>query len=184
MINKIAEAYKRWRHTRGYGVHSPFAYRMVKMVICPGMGYGWYGDAAIDVAADTSEDFRRRKQARMLLRLACFMRTERVYLPVSNRSGLLTTALHCYDSRVRIEKKRCDLEECDMICTHGDHLDKETLCRLISRQGIVIVASDLPEGWPEEIFGSLPAGLMFRGKRNMIAINRPEMQKLCYTISI
>lgn len=38
----FAEWYKRLRHGRGYGVHSPLAYRMVREVLCPSDAYGYY----------------------------------------------------------------------------------------------------------------------------------------------
>lgn len=38
----LAEWYKRLRHGRGYGVHSPLAYRMVREVLCPSGAYGYY----------------------------------------------------------------------------------------------------------------------------------------------
>lgn len=36
------EWYKRWRHSRGYGVHSPSAYRLVMEVIRPSTLYAYY----------------------------------------------------------------------------------------------------------------------------------------------
>ena len=48
MWHLISETYKRWRHTRGYGVHSPFAYSLVKEVVRPGRKYGHYGYEEID----------------------------------------------------------------------------------------------------------------------------------------
>lgn len=42
--NSLFSLYKRWRHTRGFGVHSPFAYRMVKEVVSPPRGYAYYAE--------------------------------------------------------------------------------------------------------------------------------------------
>lgn len=40
----LLSLYKRWRHTRGFGVHSPFAYRIVKEVVHPPRGYAYYAE--------------------------------------------------------------------------------------------------------------------------------------------
>ena len=40
-LRKIFLPYLRWRHSKGYGVHSPFAYRLVTDVVRPG-NYGHY----------------------------------------------------------------------------------------------------------------------------------------------
>ena len=36
--------YRRWRHTRGFGVHSPFAFRLVTEAIHPPRGYAYYAE--------------------------------------------------------------------------------------------------------------------------------------------
>ena len=41
-FREIWEGYLRWRHSHGFGVHSPYAYHIVTGVIRPG-DYGYYG---------------------------------------------------------------------------------------------------------------------------------------------
>ena len=43
IFRSISEGYKRARHTCGYGVHSPFAYRMVCRLRLSS-GWGWYAE--------------------------------------------------------------------------------------------------------------------------------------------
>lgn len=43
----LAAAYKRWRHGRGFGVHSPYAYRFVTEVLNPQRNYGYYAYGGI-----------------------------------------------------------------------------------------------------------------------------------------
>ncbi|MDE6288811.1 MAG: hypothetical protein K2M00_08525 [Muribaculaceae bacterium] len=40
----LLRAYKRLRHSRGYGVHSPSAYSLVRDVIRPARGYEYYAE--------------------------------------------------------------------------------------------------------------------------------------------
>ena len=40
----LFDIYKRWRHTRGYGIHSPFAYRLVTEAIRPTRGYSYHAE--------------------------------------------------------------------------------------------------------------------------------------------
>lgn len=69
----LARAYKRWRHRRGYGVHSPFAYRLVRLAIAPGIKYGYYGYHDIEEAllqhGDSVRHRRVELDARLLLGL-------------------------------------------------------------------------------------------------------------------
>ena len=43
----IAGWYKRKKHSRGFGIHSPSAYRMVREVLCPSHHYGYYAYALL-----------------------------------------------------------------------------------------------------------------------------------------
>ena len=38
----LIDNFQRFRHSRGFGIHSPFAYRLVKEAICPQRGYVYY----------------------------------------------------------------------------------------------------------------------------------------------
>ncbi|MDE7382192.1 MAG: hypothetical protein K2N03_08740 [Muribaculaceae bacterium] len=74
--------YRRWRHTRGFGVHSPLAYQCVRRVLIPGRGYSWYAYEDIEIALETlpataqlpGEENRLRQKGRFALRLADFCR--------------------------------------------------------------------------------------------------------------
>ena len=76
MVNPLAhisEAYRRWRHSRGFGVHSPFAYRIVTEALYPRHGYAYYieNDARLS-SADAAEG----RRARALFRLIILLRME------------------------------------------------------------------------------------------------------------
>ena len=81
----MIEAYKRWRHSRGFGVHSPFAYDLVRMAIRPGRGYGYYGYNLIEREAlrlsAASATRRDRCDARLLLGILAQLCIRRLILP-------------------------------------------------------------------------------------------------------
>lgn len=70
-FHQIADRYRRWRHSRGFGVHSPFAYALVKDALYPPHSYTYYleNDARL-----TSENPAEARRARSLYRLAIFLR--------------------------------------------------------------------------------------------------------------
>lgn len=61
----------RWRSARGFGIHSPFAYRFVTQVLHPQGIYGWY---AYRIAADT--------RFRLAVRLLAYFNPSSVALSV------------------------------------------------------------------------------------------------------
>ena len=62
--------WQRLRHGRGFGVHSPSAYRYIREVLCE--RYSYYAYEQIDAVADSLPGGRSR--ARMLLRVAIHAR--------------------------------------------------------------------------------------------------------------
>lgn len=66
----------RWRHTHGYGVHSPLAFRIVKECIRPDAAYAYYADEVAD--HELHDHPRARRQARLLIRLQAQLPTDRL----------------------------------------------------------------------------------------------------------
>lgn len=60
--------YKRWRHGRGFGVHSPLAYALVMDVLRKQHGYAYHAEQAPNLGGGVLCNAR----ARMLVRLAAF----------------------------------------------------------------------------------------------------------------
>ena len=184
MTHRLAEAYKRWRHTRGYGVHSPFAYTVVKEVIRPGRRYAYYGYEDIDCALGRGEGMRARRTARTLLRLAAFLDTDRVFMPNSHDTTLYLTALRAAGSRIHVTSAMQEAETCGLVCSTGDYMPLERLVSLLRQPGRTLALHDAPAGWAATIFDSIGEGLMFYGRKNVLIFSRPDMQKVSYSILI
>lgn len=79
MKSKIFDIIKRWRHTLGYGVHSPLAYSLVKECVRPDFRYAYYSDSITDSAF--ADNYRMRANIRMLVRMLNVLRVSRLYMP-------------------------------------------------------------------------------------------------------
>ncbi|MDE6410135.1 MAG: hypothetical protein K2K81_07845 [Muribaculaceae bacterium] len=174
--------YKRLRHTYGFGVHSPFAYRMVKDVVRPGRGYAWYGYEDIDAGVNSSNaSLKIERQAKMFHRLISFLAPQSLFLP-HGIAPLFHTAAAAADSRMRIERKPKNATECEMIATHETFIPLERLKAHLLTPGHSLVFMNMPSGWADTLFEALPAGLMLHSPQNAILIHRPEMMKVAYAI--
>ena len=75
----LIDTYRAWRHSRGFGVHSPFAYRLIRDALRPPRGYAYYADfypdldPAFDQTQDSGDDSLFIKP-RILLRVALYLR--------------------------------------------------------------------------------------------------------------
>lgn len=184
----LMDRYRRWRHGHGYGVHSPFAYLMVKEVVRPGNGYDYYGyDCINEACAAMPRDHRHRhmrRHARILLRLVARLDIRSAYLPKSSIDGPYVVSLHAANSAIELHCNGTDMNRCDLVLTAGDYIPLDRLHDFISRDGKVIGMYDVPPGWADALFDFLPHGLMLRDHNSFILINRPDMQKLMYLIRL
>lgn len=183
-LGQLSEAYKRLRHTRGHGVHSPFAYRTVKRVISPPRGYAWYGYRAIDEALEGNDPGRMRGEARMLLRLASELGVRKVYLP-SPAPTCYRAALHTAFSGIQIISDSREAGTADLaVCIPSEIEVPRIMEWAESERCPALVLRGYSREECEWIFGVLPEGVMFYGPRNTLIIPHAGMQKVSYSASI
>ncbi len=175
---------KRWRNSHGFGVHSPFGYQLVERVIKCRKGYAYYAYTDIDRCC-RREHYPKSitAEAKMLLRLVCFLNPESFYLPPDS-GKVFQLALKKSNSNLRIVRNPAKADSCDIIATCGNDIPIDTLKGYISSPGKSILLKDAPENWSESLFETMKEGIMIRGKKNTILISRPEMQKISYQMYI
>lgn len=65
----IARRYKRWRHGRGFGIHSPFAYDFITRTLCEKLPYYAY-DSIDALTAERRGTTMSQRRLRLLYRIA------------------------------------------------------------------------------------------------------------------
>lgn len=79
MKPRVSDIVDRWRHTHGYGVHSPLAFRLIRECVHPDDNYAYYADSRIDwIFAD---DKHMRFCLRMLIRLVNELGISDMWMP-------------------------------------------------------------------------------------------------------
>ncbi|MDE6028435.1 MAG: hypothetical protein K2G23_10215 [Muribaculaceae bacterium] len=180
----LGRRYRSLRHTYGFGVHSPFAFRMVKDVVRPGRGYAWYGYEDIEAAVNSGKvSLKMEKQAKMFHRLLAFLNPSSLFLP-QGIDPIFHVAASAIGKDMKIERKPKNAEGCQMIATHKDFISLVRLKDHLSTPGHSIAIMDYPQSWTESLFSALPEGLMLYSRRNAIIIHRREMMKLAYSVMI
>lgn len=185
-------SYRRWRHTRGFGVHSPFAFKLVSDILRLPARYGYYGYTDIEKVAaaerrkrhSANQEYTRKakKEAKLFLRLVAFLNPGTLFLHRSEQTRLLHLAAMQADSHLRILTSEKNIANCRMICTSADSLELEVLLSHITRPGSIILIKDYQAETLKRLFEALPEGLFLYGQRNAILINRPGMMKVSYSI--
>lgn len=181
---RLAEAYKRWRHTHGFGVHSPFAFDLVTTVVRPGSHYAHYGYEDIDNCIVRTSLPGSRRHARMLLRLAAFLDVRSAFLPKDAYSPPFRAALRAANSKMRLTSALAEMHKCQLVCSTGDYVPLHALCGFLTNPGSIVSLRAMHEGWSQALFDALPEGLMLYSKDAAIVVNRPGMQKVSYSIRL
>lgn len=73
--------YKRWRHARGFGIHSPSAYRLVREVLRPGNAYAYYAYEDIGRARRALPNLLSQNELELIFRLLLHFRPASVCIP-------------------------------------------------------------------------------------------------------
>lgn len=171
-MTRFARHVKRWWRSRGHGVHSPFAFRFITMVL-RGRGV-YYASAELEAMPEAEWNT-------LLFKLVCEFEPSEVWA-----DGPLTEcearAIALADSRVRVAEE-----------AEGDRpnrpnkpngANKARLIRLRSGKGDVTAVRDIAR-WPElwsEVRGSLSAGMTFSNGRYGIAVSRPDLPRQDFEI--
>ena len=175
---------KRLRHSHGFGVHSPYAFRFVKSVISPARGYAYYAEEDFEgLLAKEPHRFLMEKEARALLRIAAFTNPRSAYLPAGVHVAF-RFALRAVNSRIQLTESLSKLPDVELAATFTGSQPIETLCEYIAQPGRTLLIRDISTEDTDRIFEAMKEGIMFEGKSNCIFISRPQTRKVRYLMNL
>lgn len=170
----LAESYKRWRHTRGYGVHSTFAYRLLTEAIkCP---YAYYGYADVNRLFDPRQRHcLAAERGRLVLRIAAWLRPES-YALTDSRAVVLKTAMRTGHRKARVASPA---EAALILAPEGSQAFKQL--EEAAKRGASIVAFGITEEESRRVVEEMSEGVAFIARDALILVTRPQTAKAVYT---
>lgn len=165
-MTPLARRVKRWWRSRGHGVHSPFAFRFITMVL-RGRGV-YYASAELEAMPDPAWHS-------LLFKLVCEFEPSQVTadLPFS---AYEFKAIALADSRVTVVHRHRPSAKTDSTCAQ--------MVSMNSPKGDVTIVRDItvaPTLW-NGIIGGMDAGMTFTKGRFGIAVSRPDLPRQDYEI--
>lgn len=184
ILRSLAEKYKRLRHSHGFGVHSPFGYRVVGRVVLLPRGYGYYSERYLERPETGLSDTHELSGCRLLGRLAIETDARSAYIQENLPAGY-ANYLRFIRSDIRLERRPEGADTCALICISGT-AEAEWGARRIgdTNPPAALLALDVDDATARRLCDAMPEGLCLRGKRNLILMPRAEMRKVIYTVKI
>ena len=180
ILSLFSDTLSRKRHSKGFGVHSPFAYRFVTDVIKTGP-YGYYAYDRLE--RDTNLSARETNEARFFIRLAVFLNASRFLLYPGTPRVVKAAAKALGKSVIETDStKKIKFREGDLIVVHDSGLTLETLSEAIDSGASVLALSPSPE-ISDFLSKPLTKGLLLRAKEKILLIPRQEMEYVAYKIA-
>lgn len=176
--------YLRWRHSRGFGVHSPYAYRFVIDVLRPGP-YRLYSYHEVDNYLHKKEkhDFRFEKLIMFTLRMIVFLHAKRIIINTDARVGeIAAKALNLSWVRIK-EKDEFRFKEGDFLIIENSFTSKGLLSEAI-KNGVPIFAINPDSEIRKVLETPIPRGLLLNDPRKIILMPRQEMEYVSYDINL
>ncbi len=182
-FSSLSRFYKRWRHSRGFGVHSPFAYEIVINAVTPGK-YSYYGYEDIEctlLRPDMPHYPHLRHDARLLLRMLVWTGKKRLLVYPATQPMADCVAAAAGVECVGLNAGNSSASHDDMILLRNDMTLPQDLMPFITA-GAAVMALDPSQHAREQVNAGMKNGLILDGKRILIAIPRPEMALTAYSM--
>lgn len=183
----LIELLRRRRATKGYGVHSPLAFRLLKHVIRPQRDVVYYGEEKLARLADVASgavSFRQLQQARVLLRFVAELQPAYVWMSAGmpqifhEAVRMAGCVVRIYDGELFPE----EMSKADMIVAADCKL-KKTELRKIMVPGKSMISFGVAPKKMDQVRSLMKGGVILDGKESIIAVNTRDCDAHIYSIS-
>lgn len=147
----LINRYKCWRHSKGFGIHSPFAYRFITEVVRQHLPYYGYADISSD------------RRLRLLYRLIVYFRPRRVKI-VSSQPTLLEGVIRRASSQTELVSDAPYF----LVADASDCATSDLCSMLIPGMEALILNAD--RATTRAISEALPCGMLFDNRHGTIII--------------
>lgn len=182
-MEDLFKKYLRWRHSRGYGVHSPYAYRFVTDVLRPG-DYGFYAyhDIDHDILMSKGKSQIDSQNLRLLYRIIVFLNTSRLIISGDKEPSVKLLAKVSRLPLLDFQKiKDNDFKKGDLVIITSGNISKERFETVVNNQ-VPVLALDPSKQVRALLANPLEKGLLFNGTKKSLLIPRHEMAYISYDI--
>lgn len=186
-LNRISQWYKRLRHSKGFGVHSPYAFMLVREIIDCRCRYYGYDD--IEAYIPQCKQGRTvRKDARLIIRMVGRISFGAFVAHVGkDGTSAIFSAVNVADSRLKVSDTPVDGVP-NLVYIAKQSVEEEMLCNVVNQDGSCIIFRGLKSPGMNRLYHSLVAkcryGVIFEDVDISIIVVNRKMSLVKYTMKI
>ena len=168
----LARRYKRWRHGRGFGIHSPFAYDFITLTLRERLPYYGYDDIAAAVASSDAQPSISEHRLRLIFRIAVRFNPSSVAIVGDKVDPALTATLKAVRQDVTITDQA---DEVDFIIVNG-----ATSLNLCSEKAVMLFPDTRRAGFDtlDRVWRQVGRGMRFdNGRGFSIIVADPKLPR-------
>lgn len=173
----LARRYKRWRHGRGFGIHSPFAYDFVTRTLRERLPYYGYDDIDAAVAGSLSKSGLSTRCLRLIFRIGVRFNPATAAILGDADRDVLTATLRAVRQDMKITDDPCDA---DFIIVSSDRE-----FALVKEKAVVVFPDTRSAGAEtvEKVWRQVTRGMRFdNGHGFSIVVADPKLPRQVFDV--
>lgn len=177
---RLGEWLRRWRSSRGYGVHSPLAYRLVRHVVRPPRDVAYYGEERLRLADCDALTVGR---ARFLLRFVAELQPAFVWtapgLPEIYKEAVREAGcvIRIFDGEIF----PAEIRQADMVVIDGGRLRKKDLKSFFA-PGKSLIGFSLKASFIQTVKNAMGGGVCLDGAGSLLCVSTHDICRHEYLV--
>lgn len=178
----VIRSVKRWWRSKGFGIHSPFAFYFVTKVLRESLPYYCYHDIdcmVYDAPEGKSASMPKAGELKALLRIICHFIPSEVYVHPSAPDEISRT-IRMADSRIKFSSEP-RMFQCYFGDVSPDDLAKKSSI-VTDGEGVIVLFR--PTRQMKQLFESIEHVMTFSGDAMYIIVSRHDFQTQDFEVNI
>ena len=178
----VVERINRWRHTKGYGVHSPLAFRFLNEALRQPEEISYYGYECLYLLGKDNYSSSTLRRARMLLRIVSDLQPAFVWTS-PEVSPLYTEAIRLAGGVIRVYDGALfpdEITKADLVVLDG--IVPESIGDVMKMEDKAIVCFNIGSEEVARLASGLRHGILFDGIDSCVVLLREGVSPMIYTV--
>lgn len=179
----MANLFTKWRNSHGFGVHSPFAFQIVKRVINPGSAYRYYAEEGIMGFPNVNHEEKRHAVKVHRLANMCNFKNAYFAFPLPE---IIKVSLKASGCKIHIcPQRQQTFPTKSLLIFNEESFRPEVSQKILQTPGnAIIIYTSSQRLYSEKIRDILNSGIIIEGNKSLLVLSRVQTQPVTYKMDL